>query len=172
MKSIAKAGAEASKKVQRERALKKYIEVNPHCLYCNAFIPPPPIEKKTCSNSWAKAARRKFCSYSCCGKYNWKRGTEVRLGKKMTFQNTQMTLEEAKIKYKNWEASIRNHGKLIYRFKNNNKCEKCGYDKHINVCHIKAIKNHLPTDTIAKINSPTNLIGLCPNCHWELDNLL
>ena len=50
------------------------------------------------------------------------------------------------------------------------KCQKCGYDKHVEMCHIKPIKDFLETATISEINDPTNIVGLCPNCHWEFDH--
>lgn len=50
-------------------------------------------------------------------------------------------------------------------------CCKCGYDKHIEIAHIKPISSFLPDDKISEINSINNLLPLCPNCHWEFDNL-
>ena len=50
------------------------------------------------------------------------------------------------------------------------KCKNCGYDKHVEVCHIKAINNFSGNTPITVINDISNLIILCPNCHWELDN--
>lgn len=51
------------------------------------------------------------------------------------------------------------------------KCQRCGYDKHVEACHIKPISS-FPNDTlISVINHKDNLIALCPNCHWEFDNL-
>lgn len=50
-------------------------------------------------------------------------------------------------------------------------CEKCGYDKHIEVCHKRPIKEFDDTHTIKEINDINNLIGLCPNCHWEMDHM-
>jgi 5-methylcytosine-specific restriction endonuclease McrA len=49
-------------------------------------------------------------------------------------------------------------------------CSHCGYRKHVNVCHIRAIKDFLPTDLVSEVNSLDNLIYLCPNCHWEFDH--
>ena len=49
------------------------------------------------------------------------------------------------------------------------KCYNCGYDKHVEVCHIKAIKDFPLTTKISEINSLSNLVYLCPNCHWEFD---
>lgn len=49
------------------------------------------------------------------------------------------------------------------------KCEKCDYDKHFEVCHIKAIKDHSDDTLVSEINDLSNLLALCPNCHWEMD---
>lgn len=50
-------------------------------------------------------------------------------------------------------------------------CAKCGYDKHVEIAHIKAISSFDVTALISVVNSPENLVPLCPNCHWEYDNL-
>lgn len=50
------------------------------------------------------------------------------------------------------------------------KCEKCGYDNHVEICHIKPIKDFDPCSLLSEVNSPENLLLLCPNCHWEFDN--
>lgn len=50
-------------------------------------------------------------------------------------------------------------------------CNKCGYDKHIEIAHIKPISSFSDNTLISTINNITNLIPLCPNCHWEHDNL-
>lgn len=49
------------------------------------------------------------------------------------------------------------------------KCIRCGYDKHVEVCHIKPISSFDPSTSITIVNHPDNLILLCPNCHWEYD---
>ena len=51
------------------------------------------------------------------------------------------------------------------------KCEKCGYDKHVEVCHKQSIADFSPKTLLIEINSKKNLLFLCPNCHWEHDNL-
>jgi hypothetical protein len=48
-------------------------------------------------------------------------------------------------------------------------CKNCGYDNHVEVCHIKSISSFDLSTTIREINDLSNLIYLCPNCHWELD---
>jgi hypothetical protein len=49
-------------------------------------------------------------------------------------------------------------------------CQKCGYDKHVEICHIKPVAEFPLEALIKEINSPSNLIYFCPNCHWEFDN--
>ena len=46
----------------------------------------------------------------------------------------------------------------------------CGYSKHYEVAHIKAVADFDDNDLISEINSENNLIALCPNHHWEYDN--
>lgn len=48
-------------------------------------------------------------------------------------------------------------------------CANCGYSKHVELCHIKGIKEFDETALVGEVNSPDNIIQLCPNCHWELD---
>lgn len=99
---------------------------------------------------------RKFCD-ECC-KVNW----ETR-----TLENC------ANYKHNHKYIVVRQHAKQVF-FKNNpeSKCFNCGYIKHIEVCHIKAISNFSLDTPLTVVNSTSNLIGLCPNCHWEFDNNL
>lgn len=49
-------------------------------------------------------------------------------------------------------------------------CMNCKYDKFIEVCHIKPIASFNENSLISDVNALTNLIALCPNCHWEFDH--
>lgn len=50
-------------------------------------------------------------------------------------------------------------------------CVECGYSKHVEVCHVRAVKDFPPDARLSEINASSNLVLLCPNCHWEHDNL-
>lgn len=50
-------------------------------------------------------------------------------------------------------------------------CYYCSYDKHVEVCHVKPISSFDKATKIEIVNSLDNLMYLCPNCHWEKDNL-
>ena len=42
----------------------------------------------------------------------------------------------------------------------------------MNVCHIKSLADFEDDVVVAHVNKLSNLIGLCPNCHWEFDHKL
>jgi len=67
---------------------------------------------------------------------------------------------------------IRQHGKRLatmFGWKTDC-CEKCGYDKHTELCHVKPISSFSDDTLLSEINSRKNIAFLCPNCHWELDH--
>lgn len=50
------------------------------------------------------------------------------------------------------------------------RCQICGYDTHVELCHIKAISSFDLSATLDEVNASTNIAVLCRNHHWELDN--
>ena len=51
-------------------------------------------------------------------------------------------------------------------------CARCGYYLHIELAHIKPISSFPVTATLGEVNSQSNNIPLCRNCHWEFDHHL
>lgn len=49
-------------------------------------------------------------------------------------------------------------------------CQNCGYNKHIELCHIKPVSEFSLDTKLSIVNAPDNILVLCPNCHWEFDN--
>ena len=49
-------------------------------------------------------------------------------------------------------------------------CIICGYQKFVQTCHVRQVKDFPPEATIDEINALTNLVLLCPNHHKELDH--
>lgn len=75
---------------------------------------------------------------------------------------------------KNWQSARSYIAKLARKSYNISvkpkECKMCGYTNHIEISHIKAVKD-FPNDTlISEINNLNNLVALCPNHHWEFDN--
>lgn len=51
-------------------------------------------------------------------------------------------------------------------------CYVCGYSKHVHICHKKSVSSFDNSATVQEINNISNLVYLCPNHHWELDNMI
>lgn len=49
-------------------------------------------------------------------------------------------------------------------------CAVCGYDKHVEVAHRKAVSDFGEEATIGEVNAINNLMALCPNHHWEQEH--
>ncbi len=87
-----------------------------------------------------------------------------------------MTLQETMTRYskhpRTWLFNlVRSRARSIARELGMTTCVNCGYDKHVEIAHIHSIAD-FPIDTLISIvNDPSNLKPLCPNCHWEFDNL-
>lgn len=73
-------------------------------------------------------------------------------------------------KHKYYQTTIRTNARAIAKKLGWTSCKHCGYDKHIEICHIKAIKDFSEDSLISEVNHINNLLPLCPNCHWEFDN--
>lgn len=76
----------------------------------------------------------------------------------------------------NWQSarsSIRRHATLVWKASGMElKCSDCGYDRYVEIAHIKAVSEFPNEAQIQQINAVDNLKALCPNHHWEFDNLL
>lgn len=48
-------------------------------------------------------------------------------------------------------------------------CQKCSYNKHVELAHIKSISSFSDDTKLKIVNDRKNLLSLCPNCHWEFD---
>ena len=75
-------------------------------------------------------------------------------------------------KRSNWQNARSNQNSARKIFFKNCLDPKCivGYTNHVEVAHIKAVSNFSEDSLISEINDISNLIGLCPNHHWEYDN--
>lgn len=77
-------------------------------------------------------------------------------------------------KNKNWQSarsSLQKHARSVFRKLNNHLvCFICGYDKHVEIAHIKSVSQFDDEALISEINHVSNLVLLCPNHHWEFDN--
>ena len=70
-----------------------------------------------------------------------------------------------------YQSRVRLHArKIASKFNKLDRCAICGYNLHVECAHIKSISSFPGKTPVRVINSPSNLIGLCPNHHWEQEN--
>ena len=144
----------------------------------------------TCLECLKETNNPKFCSRTCSAIYNNKRtpkrkvegtckicGLPVRKKYKYCKEHRyyvgEVSLGEAVKRYAKHHRSsafalVRHRARKATEERR--VCENCGYDKHVEVCHRKAIALFDEDTPISTINDPSNLVVLCPNCHWEFDN--
>ena len=70
----------------------------------------------------------------------------------------------------NVHTLIRVRARTLLSRRGATRCMSCGYDRHVEAAHIKSIVSFEDTARVSTVNALDNLLALCPNCHWELDN--
>lgn len=150
-----------------------------------------------CSNCGKKTTNPKFCSRSCSTSFSnraspkrkWKCprcGLRVRPSKCARYCSNcayrsisnfgqDMTLGEARSRYLDKKAStsalVRLRARTLLLSLGRLVCEVCGYDKYVETAHRRAISSFSDDALLSEVNHPDNLMALCPNHHWEYDNL-
>lgn len=150
----------------------------PHpCLVCNNTTTNPRFCSRSCSAKHTNTINpKRKLTKQCKGCNNIVRYNRnyCKICRPHT-QNKDMTLGEA-IYTKHHVSSayclVRTRARMIAKKLGWKSCKNCGYSKHIEIAHIKAIGDFPKETLLSVINDPTNLAPLCPNCHWEFDNLV
>lgn len=65
---------------------------------------------------------------------------------------------------------VRTRARSDYKYLLSIGCYNCKYNKHVEICHIKPIKDFDLKSTVKEINDRNNIVQLCRNCHWEFDH--
>jgi HNH endonuclease len=72
-----------------------------------------------------------------------------------------------------WQSarcSIREHASQVYRQSGLPlQCFACGYNLHVEIAYRRPVSDFPSTATMREINALSNLVALCRNHHWELD---
>ncbi|WP_315788290.1 HNH endonuclease signature motif containing protein [Fischerella sp. JS2] len=133
-----------------------------NCLGCNTIVHLKPYKG-------GGYIRRKYCD-ACLKKAKGK----IAIGNQRKPDFLQRTKAEVFSKSASWQAARskvqRSASKLFHQKYPQASCQICGYDKHIEVCHIEPVSSFPQDALISEINALSNLVGLCPNHHWEFDN--
>lgn len=185
-------GGIATAAISRKNAEDAYYKNPNYCLGCDAVIPLDPNVQVGITR------RKKFCTRSCFARYNNKKrylkprrklvyclvcgkATQAKTGlclPCLTIERagkrdliTKGELHKKRSGYQSARSSIRSHAAYAFiQSGREPRCVVCGYDNHIDVCHIRAVKDFPDSATLGEINHVDNLVALCPNHHWELDN--
>lgn len=180
---IGSAGGKATAIISRKKALDKYYANPNYCKHCNSVIEVkegkkvPDTRKKVfcnhqCSANFYKkkypggSRQKDLCG---CGKFKRKFAKIcVNCYKNKLTHNTDISVVGTRDKRR---SSISSNARRVFiRSEKEKKCCKCGYDKHIEVCHVKAVCTFSNDAEVSEINDIDNLVALCSNCHWEFDN--
>lgn len=150
-----------------------------------------------CQFCQKETSNPKFCSIKCASQFNNKKKVRVcqvcnepigigfsnkkycddcRTKNSTNYRDwSKVTIAEHFGKLKTFQAHARirslARAKFIKEKPEIKSCEHCGYNKHYEICHKKAISDFdKNTTSISTVNHVDNLIALCPNCHYEFDN--
>ena len=168
---------EINNEIKRDIKLEKYYENPNFCIHCGNIIEMLPHQKTY------EVRVKKFCNHSCSAIYNnLKRDKKVKVEtpkkerpKKFEYLEglTKKELFDLRGIYYKFRAIVRKHAHHTFMTSDKpKKCMECGYDKHVEVCHIKSVSEFEEGSLVTEINHIDNLIGLCPTHHWEFDNKL
>lgn len=155
-----------------------------NCLHCNTETKNPKYCSKSCSaimsnTSHPKRVTKKRC-IDCGGSVaNYRKSrcdehTEIyRENKYKNLTIGQYRLKPSVVdKHPSWVHShVRLFARSWLKHLTKQQCRHCGYNKHIELAHIKGVSSFEDSALLSEINSEDNVLPLCPNCHWEFDNL-
>jgi len=163
-------GGRAAAKVVKEKHLKKYLKNPNMCLNCGKDILPQINQRLS------DVKKKQFCNKSCSAQFNnlaRRKNKPKRESKENVIKLLYRTKGELFSNRSNWQSarsSIQKNARRIFMKSSIKKeCFICGYEKHIEICHKKSVSEFSDDTLIGEINNIDNLVGLCPNHHWEYD---
>lgn len=160
------------------------MKITNNCLYCKKSTSNPKYCSKSCSaihtnTIYPKKRTKKVCM-DCQSPVSTYRNSRCDFHleeyKRDKFKN--LTVGEYRNKqsilgkHPSWiHSHVRNFARSWLKHLQNESCRYCSYSKHVELAHVKGISSFPDSATLGEINSEENVIPLCPNCHWEFDNL-
>jgi len=151
---------------QKETSNPKYCSRSCGASHTNKLAPKRKLIKK-CSrcDSIVRNYRSRFCE---------KHFQENKLSSNEEYKNRTMGFYRSKdclkkLHRSSIHAHVRGLCRLWLKHLTKQPCKMCGYDKHVELCHIEPLSSFPNTALISDVNSEKNVVQLCRNCHWELD---
>lgn len=166
------AGGVATALKSRKAAISRYYENPSVCKNCRSVIDVKDNEKVS------SVRKKSFCNRNCSATFNnLKREKKIKVDKPKNEKIDligHLTKGEIFTRYKTYQSArsaICKHARRTFNIPTKERCCKiCGYSNHTDIAHVKSVASFDDAATIAQINSPENLIALCPNHHWEFDS--
>ncbi len=149
--------------------------------------------KKPCKQCGVITTNPKFCQISCSTTYANAHGEHpnrrkiegkcricgtpiksvLKYCKEHKNRTVDITLKQARYHHlhkASADALVRTRARSIARKLGWTYCVQCGYDKHVEICHVKPVSSYSEDTLLSVINDVSNLLALCSNCHWEHDH--
>lgn len=115
-----------------------------------------PRNCKICNIEFAYKTKTKFCN-SCTPTSNLNISKGILFAKRANWQSAR--------------SAIQQMARKNYFFANPDAfCHICNYKTHVEVAHKQSVSSFPDETLLSTINDISNLVGLCPNHHWEYDN--
>lgn len=146
---------------------------------------------KNCGKPLQGKDQKTFCSISCSSKFNkgiqrnkpkgkckvcsiaipnkWIYCRSCKPAPILTLADV-FALPSLRDKHPSWKYSyIRTRCRSQNKHLQGLPCQVCGYTAHVELAHIQSITSFSNDTPLSTVNSPDNLLVLCPNHHWEFD---
>jgi len=157
---------------QLDKSEKKFCNQSCSASYNNKNVQHNKPKIRTCNKCnieytiiHSNNSSKNLCS-KCVNDYNTRTDKTKNLTLKDYCYRYKINDKHQSLKY----AHIRQFARSWLKDLKNKPCAICGYDKHVELHHIKPISEFDDDATLGEINSSKNVVQLCPNCHWEVDN--
>jgi hypothetical protein len=171
------AGGKSTAIILRKKAIEKYYSSPNLCKKCSKIIEVKENEKVSSTK------RKKFCNRSCSASFN---NNGIKRVKKLYKNNKKTERKSEKINisdltkgeifkrygsYQGGRSMICKNAKRAYNESGRDKkCFECGYERKIDIAHIRSVSSFPLDSKISEINDINNLLALCPNHHSEFDD--
>lgn len=151
------------------------------CLCCGKETTNPKFCSQSCAATYnnklypKRAINKELKICSCGGKKDRRSNSCKTCSRANTLSKIQDMTKEDALNLTGSRGSVYNairHHARVWASQFKQECQICGYNKAVQVCHIKGISSFPNNTPIRVINAGDNLVLLCPNHHWELDHNL
>ena len=154
-------------------------DIDKNCLYCGDTL------KRNIKERPISFTKRQFCNKSCCNKSRTTTKICSNCGCVKTngakyCKSCHDNFKKIAVKDRSLGESLSSNRNKFGQVRGNavevmketgleKKCKICGFDYHVEVCHIKPISSFPLSTPMREVNSLENLVYLCPNHHIMLD---